>query len=300
MSKRLTVTRRARWMLAGVAVATLGGCADQHDTAPEQVGEASEAIYYGTSSGVNFGVVQIYWSGNSSKPCTGYFITRRHIMTSAHCTDRNYVSQFYNVYVKTGYNTFTNLKDTARSDNWVLMKQTIYPGWDWANQQARYDTAILTLPATATSGVPSAQNMLGVATATPVVGQTYNIWGWGAYAIGPQGLLLPYDLLFGDNVTVSSVSSGSFIATSTGNRLTCLGDSGGPSTGYYSPGGYYISSGTHRGGEDPRCASPGEQMWWSDTRSKISWIETALRATYGSTFSCARVSSGVNAHMKCF
>ncbi|HEY6561920.1 MAG TPA: hypothetical protein VI072_31845 [Polyangiaceae bacterium] len=53
------------------------------------------------------------------------------------------------------------------------------------------------------------------------------------------------DLLFGDNVYVTSVSAGRFNATSSDSRLTCIGDSSGPSTRYI--GGYYLATGTHRG-----------------------------------------------------
>lgn len=298
----LTLSSRAscRWVLAVVgALLNLGCVVEEPGAADEAAGEQAQSIYYGTSSGVNFGVVEIYRNGNTNKPCSGYFISRRHIVTSAHCTDRYAVNnQWYYVRVKTGYNTFTYLKDSTRPDTWTSMRQDIAPGWNWDSPQAATDTAILTIPAT-TQNVPPDSQLLRVSTAAPLLNQYHNIWGWGAYAITAQGLARPNDLLFGDNVYVTGVSTGRFTATSTVSRLTCVGDSGAPSTRYI--GGYYVATGTHRGNlDDPRCASPGEQMLWSDTSNKITWIEGVVRLAYGSSYSCARSGAGADAHMRCF
>jgi hypothetical protein len=276
------------------------GCAGETDDNQQEdvAGVAEQEIYYGTASGVNFGIVEITRNLNTNKPCTAYFISRRHLVTSAHCTDRFNTSQFYFVRVKTGYGTFATLRDTARTDNWVYMKQSIFPGWNYDSPNAAYDTAILTLPSTVVNVPPNSQ-LLRVSTAAPVVNQGQNIWGWGAYAFSAGGPMRPYDLLFGDNVYVSAVNAGWFTASSTGSRLTCLGDSGGPSTRYIN--GYYIATGTHRGSlDDPRCAWPNEQMLWSSTSNKTSWIEGVIRQTYGSAYSCARLGAGADAHMRCF
>jgi hypothetical protein len=287
--------------MAVSASAIFVGCAGSDgELAEEESGSREQAIYYGTSSGVNFGVVEIYRSGNTTKPCSGYFISRRHIVTSAHCVDRYTVglSQWYYVRVKTGYNAFTYLKDSTRPDTWTSMRQDVTPGFNWDSPQAATDTAILTIPST-TQNVPPDSQLLRVSTAAPVLNQYHNIWGWGAYAITAQGLARPNDLLFGDNVYVTGVSAGRFTATSNESRLTCAGDSGAPSTRY--TGGYYVATGTHRGNlDDPRCASPGEQMLWSDTSNKIAWMESVIRLAYGSGYSCARIGVGSDAHMRCF
>jgi hypothetical protein len=282
----------------GLCAVGLAGCSGHEPgVGEEDVATQAEAIYYGTSSGVNFGIVEIYRNGNTSKPCTGYFISRRHIVTSAHCTDSAQY-QWYYVRVKTGYNTFTYLKDSTRPDTWISMRQDVAPGWNFASPTAPADTAILTLPATVQSVPPNSQ-LLRVSTAAPVVNQYHNIWGWGAYAIGPQGMLRPHDLLFGDDVYVTSVAAGRFNATSAWNRLTCVGDSGGPSTRYI--GGYYVATGTHRGNiDDPRCASPGNQMIWASTNNKIAWMEGVIRLAYGAGYSCARFGAGADAYMRCF
>jgi len=172
------------------------------------------------------------------------------------------------------------------------------PGWSWAKPSVSADTAILTIPATV-QGVPPNTQLLRVSTAAPLVNQYHNIWGWGAYAIGPHGMIRPNDLLFGDDVYVTSVAAGRFNATSTGIRLTCVGDSGAPSTRYIS--GHYVATGTHRGNiDDPRCASPGDQMIWASTSNKTSWIEGVVRLAYGAGYSCARFGTGANAYMRCF
>lgn len=283
-----------------MAVVSLMGCSGS-DSGPgeEAVDAKEEAIYYGTSSGVNFGIVEIYRNNNTTKPCTGYFISRRHIVTSAHCTD-NYAQQWYYIRVKTGYNTFTYLKDTTRTDTWISMRQDKFPGWNPSNPQTGVDTAILTLPATVQNVPPNSQ-LLRVSTAAPLINQYHNTWGWGAYATTASGPARPNDLLFGDNVYVTSVSAGRVTATSQGNRLPCIGDSGAPSTRYLSAQRYYVATGTFRGNlENVRCASPGEQLLYSDTSDKIAWIESIIRLAYGSTYSCSRIGFGSDAHMQCF
>jgi hypothetical protein len=65
-------------------------------------------------------------------------------------------------------------------------------------------------------------------------------------------------------------------------------------------GGYYVATGTHRGTlDDPRCAWPNEQMSWSDTSNKLSWMESVIRQTCGASYSCARVGAGADAYMRC-
>lgn len=286
---------------AAMLVLGVGGLIGCSGSDPEGAGEAieshEEGIYYGTSSGVNFGIVEIYRNGNTAKPCSGYFISRRHIVTSAHCTN-NAANEWYYVRVKTGYSTFTYLKDSTQATTWIYMKQDVAPGWSFSSPSAASDTAILTIPATV-QNVPANSQLLRVSTAAPVVNQYHNIWGWGAYAVTAGGLVRPNDLLFGDNVYVTSVATGRFNATSTGSRLTCVGDSGAPSTRYIS--GQYVATGTHRGNlDDPRCAAPGDQMIWAATSNKITWMENVIRVAYGAGYSCARSGAGADAHMKCF
>lgn len=112
---------------------------------------------------------------------------------------------------------------------------------------------------------------------------------------------LPNDLLTGsqgEQIYVSSVSGGAISAVATTNARTCVGDSGGPATRYFSNN--YIAAGTHHGVSVPGCATYGSTMYWSDVSKKTSFIETVLRYSYGSSFSCSRFSSGSNAYMRCF
>lgn len=145
----------------------------------------------------------------------------------------------------------------------------VYPGW--TTTIYRRDTTRQSSPCQQPR--PATSQMMRVSAATPMTGQVHNIFGWG-------------------------VSAGRFNATSAGNRLTCVGDSGGPSTRYIS--GYYVATGTHRGPDDLRCANPGETMFGSDPASKASWIESTLRGAYGAAFSCSRSGAGADAYMKCF
>ena len=67
----------------------------------DTVDTASQAICYGDSAAADLAVVELY--RNSESYCTGFFITRRHIVTTAYCRDSYYASQWYTVWIKTGY-----------------------------------------------------------------------------------------------------------------------------------------------------------------------------------------------------
>ncbi|MFC1643270.1 trypsin-like serine protease, partial [Myxococcota bacterium] len=238
--------------MVAIAVAlALPGCAvevDQRDQDP--LDQVEQGIENGESAAANLAVVQFRRYGNEGNPCSGYFITRRHIVTSAHCTADNYSAAWYEVRVKTGYSSFTSLKESNRSDNWILLTEYEAPGWNWDAEQAATDMAILTLGSAAWDSVPANQDLMRVSTAAPYVTQALGIWGWGAWLVtSVTGALLPNDLLtapLGAQIYVSSVpGDGSFRAISNTDARTCTGDSGRPATRYYN--GYYIAAGTHRG-----------------------------------------------------
>ncbi|WP_275938781.1 trypsin-like serine protease [Sorangium cellulosum] len=256
-------------------------------------------MWYGDSAAANLAVVELTRSG-ASGICSGYFITRRHIMTAAHCTDSFYSSQWYQVRAKTGYTTFMNLTDSARTDNWILMEEHAAPGWDFNAQSASTDTAILTLPSTAWASVVANQDVMRISTAAPYLTQPLSIWGWGARH--PTDTAGAGDLLTGatfSQVYVSSVpGDGSFYAVALTNARTCKGDSGGPATRYYDNA--YIAAGTHRGATTLGCAELGANMTWSDLSNKTSWIQDTLRLSFGPSFACSHFASGANAYMKCF
>lgn len=263
-----------------------------------------QPIWYGDSSAANLAVVELYRNGGSY--CTGFFISRRHIVTAAHCTDNTYGSQYYRVRIKTGYGSFTSLSDSASPAGWVLMTEHTAPAWTFSNASAVGDAAILTLPSTAWSSVPVSQQLLRVATSAPVNGEALSIWGWGrrvATDPAPAGDLLSGNA--GSQISVAgSTGSGTgrwFWAYATNNARTCDGDSGGPATRYV--GGYYVALGDHGGppaGYTQRCAEYGIRMDWASLHDKTAWIESVLRSSYGSTFSCARFGSGTGAYMRCF
>jgi hypothetical protein len=88
-----------------------------------------------------------------------------------------------------------------------------------------------------------------------------------------RGLVRPNDLLFGDNVYVTSVSTGRFNALRRGPTVAI--------------------------GMTRAARLPGTNDW-SATSNKISWIESVIRLAYGSTYSCARGGAGADAYMQCF
>jgi hypothetical protein len=287
-------------LLAALAV----GCSDRGEVEHvEDVEEIGQPIWYGDASAANLSVVELRRSvpGGSEAVCTGFFITRRHIVTAAHCTDSAYISQWYKVRIKTGYNTFTNLKDSARSDTWVLLTESTHPGWNFSSRERAADTAILSIPSTVQGSVPPSQQLSPISTIAPATGSLMQIWGWGIRVpdTAPAG-----DLLTGNGgaqVTVSGIatngSSNWVYAYVNNNARTCSGDSGGPATRYAD--GYYIAVGDHRGpyyadgsGSFWPCAESGVRMDWPTLYDKTSWIESTLGLT------CTRVASG--GYMRCF
>lgn len=254
----------------------LVGCAaDDGDAADEPAATDQQAVYYGDPAAANLAVVELYRNGGSW--CTGFFISRRHIVTAAHCTDSGYVNQWYRVRVKTGYTTFANITD-AKSGSWLLLHETAHPSWKFNAQTAAADIAILTLPAT--TYVPPTQAMHRVATTSPFVGESLSIWGWGRRRPGDSApandLLSGYA---GSQVKVATVSTGApqrFTAVVNNYAATCDGDSGGPATRY--TGGNYVAVGVHHGATTPVCATSGATMFWSNLADKASWIRSTVGA----------------------
>ena len=284
-------TRISALMLLTTALG-LGGCANETSGEPDETtAEDEQKIYYGQSAAANLAVVELWRNGGSW--CTGVLISARHILTAAHCTDSYYGAQWYQIRAKTGYSTFANIRDSARSDNWILATETHNPSFNFSSPVANYDIAVLTLP---TSVNTSAHPKHRISTLNPYVGQSLGIWGWGRSVPGastPSGdLLTGYG---GQQVTTSSVEWNGYATkiTAVVNNYarTCAGDSGGALTAYRN--GNYMLMGIHRGSSVPGCATDGSTMYWSGVADKINWIRNIVS---GSGIYCYTYAD----HMKCF
>jgi secreted trypsin-like serine protease len=279
-----------------LSVFALNGCTQESADEPAEKSDKSEQdIYYGQSAASNLAVVELYRNGGSW--CTGFFISSRHIITAAHCTDAYYGSQWYQVKAKTGYTSFANIRDSYRADNWILALETHHPSWSFSSPTANADIAILTLPASAAAPSWQAKHLLS--TTQPYVGQKLSIWGWGRrteYDTQPS-----HDLLTAwgnDQVTVGSVdwngSATRFTAVVDNYARTCDGDSGGPATRYTN--GNYVAVGAHRGSNNPppaHCATWGSTMYWASIADKTTWIRNVVA---GAGIYCGYYAD----YMKCF
>jgi len=298
--------------VAASGMSLLSGCATDvgEEDLLDDVEEKGEAIYLGESAVALPAVVELrrVKDGGSLGLCSGFFITKRHIVTAAHCTDKVATADDYEVTVKTGYNTFAKLKDPARTDGRILLTENHVPGFNFDSPAEPRDMAILTLSSAVAASVPAVVAPLRVSTAAPASGQTYGIWGWGiktAAGSRPADLLVPQ----GSQSVTANVVAGDGTYNWVGalvnnNARICDGDSGGPATRYtasnYIAVGAAATARKPNGSQSDKCPALGDSMRWSTTYDKVAWIEGVLRQTYGSGFSCTRYSSGANAYMKCY
>lgn len=298
--------------ICGAGLVLLSGCVyevgEEEDF--EEFAQKTNEIYSGESAAALPAVVEVrrVKDGGSLGLCSGYFITKRHILTAAHCTDKVASADDYEVTVKTGYNTFVKLKDPARTDGRVRLTENHVPGFNFDSPAEPRDMAILTLSSAVSGSVPAVVAPLRLSTAAPAIGQTYSIWGWGLKtAAGSR----PSDLLVapGSQRVTANVVAGdgtySWVGALVNNDARiCEGDSGGPATRYTSSNyiavGAAVNSRKPDGTQSAKCPQTGDSMRWSTVYDKTSWIEGVLRQSYGSGFSCTRYSSGANAYMKCY
>ncbi len=309
---RYVLARASALVAFGAGMALAIGCAYELGSEDEllDVSEKSDEIYRGEPAAALPAVVEVrrVKDGGSLGLCSGFFITKRHIVTAAHCTDKVAPADDYEITVKTGYNTFAKLKDPARTDGRVLLTENHVPGFNFDSPSEPRDMAILTLSSTVSSSVPAAVVPLRLSTAAPTIGQAYSIWGWGIKASTgsrPADLLAP---LGSQGVTANVVAGDgtySWLGALVNNDARiCEGDSGGPATRYTSSNyiavGAAVNSRKPNGSQSEKCPQIGDSMRWSTLHDKVAWIEGVLRLTYGSAFSCTRYGAGANAYMKCY
>jgi hypothetical protein len=290
----------------------------------EDVEAAIEKIYRGQST-VNFPVVELrrYDKGLAKfrGPCTGFFISQHFIATANHCVNdytRHQKWDWFQVARKNAVGSYTWLRN-ANGKNEVLLFQYKYPGWMGIGQNfsdSGRDFALLYVDPKVHGQLPRprdtspvVESAMRVSTGSLTSGTPFSVWGWGAtdtYSSAPRDLFTAPEI-FG----VTAVTPSFFSAQATSNGRTCEGDSGGPAARVI--GGNYVAIGGHVGKVPPgpnvpeRCPEVGDQLQWTRTADKRTFIQDVLRTIYGSPFKCGGVAqpcrcfgAGADAFIKCW
>jgi hypothetical protein len=272
--------------------------------------EEMEKIFNGTGA-INVPVVELFrWNttvtpNKRSGPCTGFFVSRHYIATANHCVTGNAAWGQYQVTRKNNFSNFTWLKSPTGS-SWVHLYQYKYPGWlgmSATTSDSGRDFALLYVDPRIHSQLlnpASTEAAMRIAIGSMSATQPFSIWGWGVKTATGQP---PRDLLTGMGMmAVTAVNPGFFTANAGATARTCAGDSGSPATRVINS--QFVALGTHIGpfppGGQPNCPPQGLELHWCRTADKLSWIETVLQGTYGSSFACKVSGTGDDRIAKCW
>jgi hypothetical protein len=224
--------------------------------------------------------------------CSGTFVSRNHILTSAHC------------FKTSGRYTIPLRQRLGGTWKYVDGSYTayvyVYPNWA-GTADIDDDIALVSIDDTAWS---RPQGMMRISTESIAKGYTLRITGWGAtdHDIDNPGRLqrVPPG---GAQIQVSLVQTYQFRAKA-GLARICSKDSGSATIGRRWEYGAAsntvdVANGITSAGQlKGNCPEEGKEMFFTRiTKVKMDWIQARMRNRFGSSFSCTNTGSDI---YRCF
>lgn len=230
--------------------------------------------------------------------CTGFIVSARHVLTSAHCAP--------------GAGTRSIEWETIAGNSNAVFDVNVYVhpsfvgGVQTTPLSPAYDLALLEIPQrTETEIMASSANRFRIHTGDTVVGQSLRLRGTGNTGDSPGQIKSPgvAQRPYQDqNAEISYHSGGAFRAPAETYVRACRGDSGGPAVeigNYTQPVVWGVFSG-YAGPDTGFCPATGATMYWAKTSLARAWIEQKMQVLFGAGFHCGVYGDAGQTYRRCW